>query len=348
MKDNFDVFIGAEALQETINNAVSVGVGNNEILYDNGIPYLRIYGDGSSPEAYSHIPAIYGNATGKYLVFAYRLPVGNVEVPSYIDIFTNTSGLEITGNGDHLSFSPTIDEKWQVAVIDIEEAISNSTEVVNGTATSKFVANTDGTYVIKNFRLDWFNQITSTDSYIDIAYIGVCDSLEKARQADANYTGKCFGPDDFVSKLGSSKAVKGSYNGMPYVTITDTTQASGEQFDVLHKREHILPDTSRYIGILYRNAPGQYAEIYISSDNVNWIANCQINYDVSDGWHFGVMAIGSEAYRDSVCRRLRFDYFNILSASTEYSIDIGFVKFFGTEEEANEYYKTYKVKYGLA
>lgn len=341
--DNFNIYVDAHALKEMVYS--DYGVGKNEVLYENDIPYLRIYGTGTYPEAFSQMTDIEGKTTGKYLVFAYRLPTSNIETHSYFEIFSNTTGDDFSGKGDVTSFRSNQDGKWHVVVMDIAEAIANQQKVVNGEYESKFIANADGTYTIEKLRIDWFNRLTSTDSYVDVAYVGICDTLELAREADANYNSAEFKADYFVSKLGS-KAVKNTYNGMEYVTIKTTTQNTGEQFVELTKDEVVLPNVSGYIGILYRDAPSSYMEVWASSNNKVWSTSGHIDYDTADGWHFAVITL-KDVYKDSVCRRLRFDYFNNLSANTEYSIDIAFVKSFGSEDEAYEYYKTVCNRYGI-
>ena len=51
---------------------------------------------------------------------------------------------------------------------------------------SEFAAADDGSYTAQFMRFDMFNQMMSTDSYIDIGYIGMCDSIDKALVANSD------------------------------------------------------------------------------------------------------------------------------------------------------------------
>lgn len=343
-ESKFSVFVNASTLK-WVTGLSGIGIGKTELRSDGNVSYLRLYGDGSSPEAYATVPNIEGKTTGKYLVFAYRIPTSNVEKTSWVQIYANTTGDKHTGKGDLIGLSVKQDGNWHVVAIDLEEAIATSSNVINGTYTSKFKPNADGTYTIGKLRLDWFNQLTSTTSYVDVAYVGMCDTLENARSADPDYTGVEFVADDFISKLGSNQAVKNTVNKIEYATITIKTAASGENYVYLVNDTNIQPNTSKYVGIMYRNAPGGNSEVWIGSEQVEKIRGTAI-YDTFSGWHFAVISFG-DVYKDSVCRMLRYDCFNNLNPNTQYSIDVAFVKFFASTDEANAFYQSYKTKYSI-
>lgn len=349
-RDNFNIYVDANTLYEIVNfeffgQKAGVGVGKNEVLYESNVPFLRIYGDGYSPEAYATVHNIEGTTSGKYLVFAYRIPTSNAEELSWVQIYANTTNEKHDGHGDLIGLNVKQDGNWHVVAIDLEEAIATSSNVLDGTYKSRFKPNADGTYTIRKLRLDWFSQVTSTESYIDVAYVGMCDTLEKARGADLDYTGAEFFVNDFIAKFGSNQAVKKIVNNMKYATITMETVASGENYVHLINDTNILPNTSKYVGIMYRNAPGANSEIWIGSEQ-GYITRGISTYDTSSGWHFAVISFGN-AYKDSVCRMLRYDVFNNLEGNTQYSIDIAFIKFFDNETEANAYYQSYKTKYNI-
>ena len=355
-QSKFNIYVDANTLKQIVDYnllgiTLSSGVGKSEIHNDTGVPYLRIYGDGTSSEAFARLRNIEGKPTGKYLVFAYRLPTTNVETYTDLQVFATTDGESITGSGDMFYMTAEKDGKWHVGVIDIEEAIKSSKWVADGSSSCKFNPSSDGTYTISRLRLDWFNKVTSVDSYIDVAYVGICDSLENAISADQNYTGKEFNADYFVKAL-SSKAVEGNYNGMSYATITNTVQASGEQalylYSLSENSEAAMLGSNRYVGVMYRNAPGQYGEFHSNSSHnltdSRWYSRQNLDYETGSDWSFTVFDL---PYCNTVCRSLRFDYFNKLTANTQYSIDIAFVKFFKTREEANIHYQSYKALYGI-
>lgn len=345
-QDNFNIYVDAHTLKEIVDYDVlgvqlAKGIDRSEILYEGKVPYLRMFGDGKSAEAYAFIQNIEGRTTGGYLVFAYRIPTGNSKTINYFEVYANTTGELPTGKGDFFSIKAVQDGGWNVVAIDLKEAIANHKDVVDGTYQSQFTGED-----IQHLRIDFFNAVTPTTDFIDIAYIGTCTSLELARSADADYESATFDAVRLASAL-YSKALRKSYNGMDYVTITDTTTSGGEANTALVLSDAVLPNTANYIGVLYRNAPGGFVEFFASSDNSKWATSARSNYDTSDGWHFAIVSLNSSIFKDSVCRRLRFDYLNNLKADTKYSIDIAFAKFFSSVDEANAYYQEYATKYNV-
>ena len=57
------------------------------------------------------------------------------------------------------------DGEWHVLVLDVTSKRTCTT----------FLPNANGEYVAKFIRFDVFNQVMSTDSYMDIAFLAVCD-----------------------------------------------------------------------------------------------------------------------------------------------------------------------------
>jgi hypothetical protein len=133
---------------------------------------------------------------------------------------------------------------------------------------------------------------------------------------------------------------------MKYVTVTAKTNSGGEAFINIWNSSNILPNVSKYVGVLYRNAPGGKLEFYSSSNTIEFNLSESFECDTSEGWHFAVLNL-TYLFDDSVCRRLRFDFFNELDALTEYSMDLAFVKSFTSIEEAKAYYQSYVETYDL-
>ncbi len=355
-QSKFNVYVDADTLKEIVDynllgTTLSKGVGKSEIRYEGDVPYLRIYGDGVSSEACASLPNIEGKTTGKYLVFAYRLPATNVETYTDMQVFATTGGASITGSGDMFYMAAEKDSKWHVGVVDIEEAIKSSKWVADGSNSCKFNPSSDGTYTISRLRLDWFNKVTSKDSYIDVAYVGICDSLQKAISADPDYEGKEFDAHYF-SHAPVYRSVKGNDKGMPYVTITSPTNGSGETgiylYSLSGEGEATMLGSGRYIGIMYRNAPGSYCEFHSNSSgsltDSRWYSRQHLTYEIGSDWKFTVFEL---KHLNTVCRSLRFDFFNALSKNTHYSIDIAFVKFFASRSEAQAYYEDVCNKYEI-
>ena len=369
-QSKFNVYVDANTLQEIVNYDVlgiklGHGVGENYIRNDGGVPYLRIHGDGTSNEAYAIVQNVNKQKTGKYLVYAYRIPTSNTNSGQhYFQIYANTTNDTPSGKGDMFYVRTQQDGKWHVDIIDIEAAINSSSSVVVDKNPSKFTPS-NGEYITQKLRFDWFNvdwaygKIPTSD-YIDIAYIALCDSLELARAADPDYTGKEFSLEYFTSRLGSE--IKVTEHGMKYAVVNATTDNSGESWIWLsednYEEYRIIPNTTMYVGVLYKDAPvrangkGAWGEIYACSandslTNSSWYSLGRIDpYDTSSGWHFGIMKFKAPL-ADAACRLMRFDFLNGLSANTAYTMNIAFVKCFTSEEEANAYYQSYKTKYNI-
>ena len=369
-QSKFNIYVDADTLQEIVNynflgTKLGHGIGENFVKTEGNMTYLRIHGDGVSNEAYAIVQNVNKQKTGKYLVYAYRIPTSNTySGQHYFQIYANTTNDTPSGKGDMFYVRAYQDGNWHVDIIDIEAAINSSSSVVVDKNPSKFTPS-NGEYITQKLRFDWFNVDwtyghISTSDYIDIAYIALCDSLELARAADPDYTGKEFSLEYFASKLGCE--INATESGMKYATVSATTNSNEESWIWLSedndKEYRIIPNTSMYVGVLYKDAPirtngnGAWGEIYACSahnslTNSSWYSLGRIDpYDTSSGWHFGIMKFKAPL-ADAACRLMRFDFFNGLSANTSYTMDIAFVKCFASEDEANAYYQEYKTKYGI-
>lgn len=150
-----------------ISVAANTGMITNEIVNDG--EFVRIFGNGEAPEQYFSLDVSDQKVTGKYAVIKYRLPVENDTDLGHFQIYTGTQKDTIVGTGDWLVARNVIKNgEWQVMVIDI--SAFNLPE---------FVPNADGSYSAKYFRFDVFNAPMSKSSYIDIAYIAMCESLDE-------------------------------------------------------------------------------------------------------------------------------------------------------------------------
>ena len=113
-------------------------------------------------------------ATGQYFVVKYRIPTTNPENPDdgYFEFYTSTVNNSPIGPGDQSDFAASLGDKllikdgeWHIFILD----------VTSKTTCKTYVKNDDGEYVAKFIRFDVFNQVMSTDSYIDIAFLAVCE-----------------------------------------------------------------------------------------------------------------------------------------------------------------------------
>ncbi len=168
-KDPLNVYSDPTEIKSQI---IGASVGESVVAEDGS--YIRIYGDGTSPEAYftTHI-ASNGEATGQYLVFKYRYPGG--KSPSDIQIYTSTANNSAIAEEYFTIHDLTVDDNWHIMVVDMSK---------QGLPT--FEAAASGKYVALHIRMDIFNAVTATDQYIDLAYIGVSDQLEAICQLNSD------------------------------------------------------------------------------------------------------------------------------------------------------------------
>ena len=176
-----NIFISANELYLST-SATNYGIGSVVMNEENG-GYVRYYGDGVTSEAYA---TVINNdtdvVTGQYIFVKYRIPT-TVSENTDFQFFTSTTKSQADGNGDHLYACRLVkDGEWHVLIVDI--AASDL---------SAFTPSDNGTYTAKHLRFDIFNAVMSTESYIDIAYIGMSDNigdicaLEELLKSNENY-----------------------------------------------------------------------------------------------------------------------------------------------------------------
>lgn len=173
--DPINYYLDATEMNDKLKNSIPSGVGKLE-LDENG-EFLRFYGDGSGAGesvfyAFSSSAKV---ATGQYVVIKFRMPSTNSEKNS-LQIFTSTvhTGADATDSIDLNTYTAVKDDEWHVIVVDASSFLSKN-----------FVSE-GGKYYCNYIRFDVFNTPMSKTSYIDIAYIGMGDDLDKIRQLDAN------------------------------------------------------------------------------------------------------------------------------------------------------------------
>ncbi len=154
---SLDVYIDHEQISATATS--SHGMGKIEL----GDSYVRFYGDGTTGEAY-FTPFKPTNATGQYVVFKYRYNEG-FRGNNEAQIYTSTVNAQAE-NADFFRMKLNTDGEWHIAIADLtKQGLPTFTD-------------TDGEYFAKHVRFDYFNSITSTDDYFELAYFGMADSLD--------------------------------------------------------------------------------------------------------------------------------------------------------------------------
>ena len=167
--DPINVHVDAEEIFSTVNGLSSL---SKVELADDG-SYVRLYPNPDSSEAYS---TLYSAAdpfyedleyTGQYIMLKYRLPSNASGQIGTIELFANTESPSALGT-DRMWFNKAIhDGEWHVLVFDAAALMPDC-----------FIANSEGKYKSQFLRLDFFGPNLPTDLYIDIAYLGMCDSWE--------------------------------------------------------------------------------------------------------------------------------------------------------------------------
>ena len=162
--DPLPLYFDGKAISEGILDKIS----KTEVIEENGQRIARLYGDGEAPEARITLANTFDVVTGQYAVIKYRIPTTNTESYDAVtfDIFTSTVNTTPTGNDTCFFGGIKADGEWHIIVIDVPKFESNKA----------FDAD-EGVYTAKYISFDCFNQVTSTESYIDIAYIGMTDDL---------------------------------------------------------------------------------------------------------------------------------------------------------------------------
>ncbi len=138
--------------------------------------YTRFYGKTGIPESYFVPFTATANpnvtSTGQYFVVKYRMPAGISSLGTF-EFFLSSSNSGPAA-GDNIVVSPVHqDGEWHVLIID-------------AAAKGKLTAASDGSYLAKYFRMDYFNGQVSEQMYIDFAYIGMGDDLDKILEINSD------------------------------------------------------------------------------------------------------------------------------------------------------------------
>ncbi len=169
VKDSLNVYSDPTEIKQQITGAT---VGTTELAEDGS--YIRIYGDGTAPEAYfTTFSAADALASGQYFVIKYRFPKGSHV--SDFEVFTSTVNSSALGGESFHIRGLVADGEWHVAVADLSAQGLPTFEPTNA-----------GKYMAQHLRLDVFNTVTPTDHYVDLAYIGISDNLEDICKLNAD------------------------------------------------------------------------------------------------------------------------------------------------------------------
>ena len=166
--DPIEYLMDASEMSKIFQNAIP-GVSAATLSDDNS--YLRLTGDGNGVNEVSInvFNAISSDPTGQYIVCKYRMPATNKET-NLFEFFASTVNSSAKGSDSiwlaHSNFKT--DDQWHVFIIDASTFRPDTFQVKE-----------DGKYYCNYIRFDVFNTPMSVDSYVDIAYVGICDTIEE-------------------------------------------------------------------------------------------------------------------------------------------------------------------------
>lgn len=174
-KDPINYLMDAEEMSALFTNAIP-GVGSANVM-ENG-EFIRITGDGNQVEEVSAyvFNDVTGDPTGQYIVIKYRIPSSNRENNNF-EIFTSTVNDSAAGSDSIWLTASNFakDDQWHVVIYDASTFRPDT-----------FKAATDGKYYCNYIRFDIFNTPMSADSWVDIAYVGIADSIDSLCRLNAD------------------------------------------------------------------------------------------------------------------------------------------------------------------
>ncbi len=175
-KDPINYLMDADEMSAIFTNAIP-GVSSATVM-ENG-EYIRITGDGNQVEEVSAyvFNDVTGTATGQYIVIKYRIPTSNKENNNF-EIFTSTVNDSAAGSDSiWLTASNFVkDNQWHVVIYDASTFRPDT-----------FKPAADGKYYCNYIRFDIFNTPMSANSWIDIAYVGITDSIDALCELNSDF-----------------------------------------------------------------------------------------------------------------------------------------------------------------
>ena len=274
----------------------------------------------------NNTPVNKNEVAAPYLVIKYRYASTNSVKPGSINIYASSGETPVISK--YITAKIVTDGEWHVLIVDLR-------------VTENFVGD-----VPTLIRLDMYGWNTAGEGdIIDIAYAGLHSNIDELRALDEDYDSYgLVGSAELkaVIKNIATEKVDTEHNNLSYVTVT----GSDSNYTEVYKNTPILQGTDKYVAVLYRKPEGSAVteiKMYLSKNNAT-DKNYTAPY-ISDGkWHLTVFDMSQdEFYSDGTVRCLRFDWFNFSSSTV--SIDVAYVKFFNSLDEAYAYYGEYVKTY---
>ena len=225
----------------TPDNLTSVGatLAGFETVKDGDVNVFRFKGDGSSKEKSItpyKVSSLY-ESSGQYVVFKYRMPESNQTALNFFEVYVSTQNTGATGVGDLIRCVGTVikDGEWHVLVVDASHLAT-------------YAPFSDGTYLAQFLRIDLLDGGSSAlpeSEHIDVAYVGISDSLEDICKLNADM------PELMLYQNGALKTVN-----------TATGAVTGEE----SKEENKLPESTDLLNV--------YVPAQVLGQKTNGVAGC--------------------------------------------------------------------------
>ena len=169
-----NVYLSSIELENLANS--SSNVATVQTINQNNQSFVRLFATNSA-KTYVDLYTGEETVTGKYMVIRYRTAKSSIS--SSFEVNASTLSNDITGQGDTFKISKNQDGAWHTIVVDIERAI-NSTLTSDSSYINQYAPNENGQYIAKYIRLNLFDKIVSSGTYIDISFIALTENADKA------------------------------------------------------------------------------------------------------------------------------------------------------------------------
>jgi len=259
-EDKLNIYLDHEEIAANLAGSM-VGEGFISNYEPSTDGYVRLFGMGESEKSegylYALAPGKEALVGGKYIVLKYRLPSTNKESTGFLQFYTSTVTRQPSDRA-LLLYWPKADDQWHVLVID-------ATKNTRASFASEFKPNGDGDYVINFLRFDFFNNRMSTESYIDIAYLGMDNDLEKIIDINTDTEYLTYVEGDAKYKIFTATGEKVNFDGsVPEVETESTVDDEVEIVYISEESGYTASDATYTSYIDMINGTGQNGKTMIA------------------------------------------------------------------------------------
>ncbi len=196
--DQNQLKVYAEATELKQATVGGTGIGQVELFDEEG--FLRIYGCGDS--AGETFFQVFGNSemtpTGHILIVKCRIPTTN-QKPTEFEFFTSTTHAGAHAGDSFYVRGIPADGEWHYIIADLTEQ-----------KLPTFEADSGGSYTALHLRFDVFNSTTAQSEYVDIAYVGMAETLSDICAFQKMGTGEIYKSGSKVDTVNFTTGALGS------------------------------------------------------------------------------------------------------------------------------------------